>query len=31
MKAKPLAKKLQNIVGAMGIVVAVEKAKVITP
>ena len=30
LKAKPLAKKLRNIVGAMGIAAAVEKAKVTT-
>ena len=31
LKAKPLAKKLWNIVGAMGIAVAVEKANVTRP
>ena len=31
LKAKPLAKKLQNIVGAMGVLAAVEKAKVTRP
>ena len=31
LKAKPLEKKLQNIVGALGVVAAVEKAKVSRP
>ena len=31
LKAKPLAKKLRNVVGALGVAAAVAKAKVIRP